>query len=359
MSAGGQRTLRVAQWTTGNVAVEAVKAVLARPDLSLVGAFAYSPAKVGVDVGSLCGLGRSLGVNATDDVDALLALDLDCVIYTPLRFASPEVQKVLRAGVNIVTSAEFLTGRNLPESERAAVETAAREGGATIFGSGMNPGFAQMMAAVSSGICTRVRRASMTESVDVSSFVGDANFQAVGWGRPRDDPGHAEDVAKGTAVFAEAVDLFAQLMGIDVDDIGCRVNFAHTTEDVTADGVLLRKGHVGGMDVSWYGAVDGMEVLTVDQRWIATESLDPPWRVEHGYRIQIVGDPTVNVKIDLMPTDEDLADLSVERMRGIGLRITASPLINAIPAVCAAPPGIATYASLPVVAARLETDARR
>lgn len=353
MTSGSRRPLRVAQWTTGNVAVEAVKAVLARPDLSLVGAFAYSPAKVGLDVGALRDLDRPLDVLATDDADALLASGLDCVIYTPLRFDTVEVQRILRAGVNIVTSAEFLTGRNLPDSERVAVERAAREGGATLFGSGMNPGFAQMMAAISSGICTDVRRASMTESVDVSQFIGDANFQSVGWGRPQGDPGHADDVATGTVVFAEAVDLFADLMGIDVDEIGCRVNFAHTTEDVVADGVSLPKGHVGGMDVSWYGAVAGTEVLTVNQRWIATDALDPPWRVAHGYRMQIVGDPTVNVTIDLMPTESDLADLTVQRMRGIGLRITAAPLVNAIPAVCAAPPGIATYATLPAVAARL------
>lgn len=345
-----RRPLRVAQWTTGNVAVEAVKAVRARPDLRLVGAYAYSSAKVGVDVGTLCNLDRPLGVLATDDVDALLALDLDCVVYTPLRFDSVEVQRILRAGVNIVTSAEFLTGRNLPASDRAAIETAARAGGATLFGSGMNPGFAQMISAVSSGLCTNVRRASMTESVDVSQFIGDANFAAVGWGRPQGDPGHADDVAKGTVVFAEAVDLFAQLMGIDVDEIGCRVDFAHTTEDVIADGVSLPEGHVGGMDVSWYGAVAGTEVLTVNQRWIATEALDPPWRVAHGYRVQIVGDPSVNVTIELMPTD---ANLTVQRMRSIGLRITAAPLVNAIPAVCAAPPGIATYATLPAVAARL------
>src|SRR5690242_2735326 len=125
-----RRPLRVAQWTTGNVAAEAVKATLARPDLSLVGAFAHSPAKVGVDVGTLCNLDRPLGVAATDDVDALLALDLDCVVYTPLRFNSIEVQHILRAGVNIVTSAEFLTGRNVPDAERAAIVNAALEGGA-------------------------------------------------------------------------------------------------------------------------------------------------------------------------------------------------------------------------------------
>jgi 2,4-diaminopentanoate dehydrogenase len=344
---------RVVQWTTGNVAVEVVQALLHRLDLILVGAYAYSPAKVGVELGTLCNIGRELGVRATDDVDALLALEPDCIVYTPLHFDVAEVQQILRAGVNIVTSAEFLTGMNLTAVDRSAIEVAARDGGATIFGSGMNPGFAQMVAAIASGVATKVRKASVTESVDVSQFIGDANFQSVGWGRPKDDPGHADDVRRGTVVFAEAVDVFARLMGVDLDEIVCSVDFAHATKDVVADGVSIPTGHVAGMDVKWYGTVDGHEVLTVNQRWIATASLEPAWTVEHGYRIEITGDPSVYVKVDLMPTPEDLADLTPERMRGIGLRITAAPLVNAIPAVCAAAPGIATYADLPAIAARL------
>jgi hypothetical protein len=210
-----------------------------------------------------------------------------------------------------------------------------------------------MVAAISSGISTNVRKASMTESVDVSQFIGDANFQSVGWGRPRDDPGHADDVRRGTVVFAEAVDVFARMMRIDLDEILCDVEFAYATDDVVADGVSIPAGHVGGMNVKWYGNVDGAEVLAVNQRWVATQSLDPAWTVEHGYRIEILGDPSVYVKVDMMPTAEDLADLTPERMRGIGLRITAAPLVNAIPAVCAATSGIATYAELPAISARL------
>ena len=185
MSEGSGGALRVVQWTTGNVAVEAVKALIQRPDVELVGAYAYSPDKVGKDVGALCDTGSDLGVCATDDVEALLALEPDCVVYTPLHFDGGEVQRILRAGVNIVTSAEFLTGRNLTERARTAVEAAAKQGGATIFGSGMNPGFAQMVAAISSGVSTNVRRASMTESVDVSQFIGDANFWSIDTGRSR------------------------------------------------------------------------------------------------------------------------------------------------------------------------------
>src|SRR3984957_10642583 len=105
MTSRANEVLRVAQWTTGNVAAEAAKALLTRPDLALVGAYAYSPHKVGVDVGKLCNLGRDLDIYATNDGDAVLRLEPDCIIYTPLHFDVVEVQRILRAGVNIVTSA--------------------------------------------------------------------------------------------------------------------------------------------------------------------------------------------------------------------------------------------------------------
>ena len=233
-----------------------------------MGAYAYSPEKVGVDVGKLCNLGRDLGIYATNDVNALVELEPDCIIYTPLPFDVVEVQRILRAGVNIVTSAEFLTGMNLSGSDYAAIEAAARDGDATIFGSGMNPGFAQMVAAISSGVSTNVREASMTESVDVSQFIGDANFQSVGWGLRRGDPGHADDVRRGTVVFAEAVDVFARMMWIDLDEILCNVEFAYATDDVVADGVSIPAGHVGERKLY----VD--RLFGLDQRTGSDQSLD-------------------------------------------------------------------------------------
>ena len=114
--------LRVIQWTTGNVARQTVRAILGRPDLALVGAYAWSPSKSGVDVGTLCGLDSPVGVAATSSVSDLLALAPDCVVYTPLHLDVDEVRS-LRAGVNVVTSSELLTGsrtalRRSPPSRR-------------------------------------------------------------------------------------------------------------------------------------------------------------------------------------------------------------------------------------------------
>ncbi|MBE7159777.1 MAG: dihydrodipicolinate reductase [Williamsia herbipolensis] len=352
-AAGRARPLRIVQWTTGNVAREAVRAVTSRADMEMVGAFAHSAHKEGVDVGTLCGLDDELGVTATRDVDELLGRDVDCVVYTPLHFDSGDVARILRAGIDVVTSAEFLTGRNLPVAERDDLAAAAADGGATLFGSGANPGYMQMLAGVITGVSTSVTRATVTESVDVSLFIGDANFAGVGWGRPRDSPGHAEDVEKATEVFAEGVEALALLMGTELDDIVCDVEFAYGTEDLVADGVEIREGCVAAMTVDWHGRVGGDTVISTRQRWLATTALDRPWEAEHAYLIDIVGDPNIRVRLDLVPTEADLADLTPDRMRGIGLRITAAPLVNAIPAVCAAPAGIVTFADLRTPAARL------
>ena len=106
------RPYRVVQWTTGNVGKSSVQAIVANPTLELVGCYAWSPEKVGRDVGELCGI-DPLGVTATDDVDALLALKPDCVVYNPMWMDTDELVRILSAGVNVVSTAAFITGHNL------------------------------------------------------------------------------------------------------------------------------------------------------------------------------------------------------------------------------------------------------
>src|SRR3974390_2458971 len=105
-------TLSVVQWTTGNVGRRSVRAIVANPDLDLVGCYAWSPDKVGLDVGELCGI-APVGVVATNDVDALLALRPDCVVYNPMWQNVDELVRILDAGVNVVSTAAFINGQGL------------------------------------------------------------------------------------------------------------------------------------------------------------------------------------------------------------------------------------------------------
>src|SRR3981189_3266830 len=79
----GDMALRVVQWATGGVGIAAIKGVLEHPDLELAGCWVHSEAKSGKDVGDIIGT-AALGVTATNDVGAIMALDADAVIYAPL-----------------------------------------------------------------------------------------------------------------------------------------------------------------------------------------------------------------------------------------------------------------------------------
>lgn len=347
-----QRPLTVVQWTTGNVGRQAVAAVLAHPQLELVGVFAHDPVKAGRDAADLCGLDQPTGVVATSDASELLALHPDCVVYTPLHIDVDEVGRILRAGVNVVTTSEFVTGTSIGADATAELEAAAQAGGATLFGTGINPGFAELFAGISAGISRDVRNITVTESVDVTMFANDPNFEAVGWGRPPGDTGHAETVQAATAVFADALDMLAAMVGLTLDERRCTIQFAHATEDLDIPGMVIPQGHVAGFDIAWDGLVAGEIRLSLRVRWVVGDRIEPPWTVELGYVVEIAGDPNLRIKLDLWP-DGDLASMGVDEFRQVGMRITAVPPVNAIAAVCAAAPGIRTYADLPLVTARM------
>lgn len=343
-----EERLRVVQWTTGNVGRQGVGTVVRHPELELVGVFAHDPAKAGKDAAELCGLDEPTGVLATTDAEALLALEPDCVLYNRLHIDPEEVASILRAGVNVVTTSEFLTGAGIGPEATATLAAAAEEGGATLLGTGVNPGWAQLLAAVSAGISRDIRSITLSESADVTLFANDPNFTGVGWNRPGGDPGHAADVEAATIVFADALDVLAALVGLTLDERRCTVTFAHATEDLEIPGMDIPAGNVAGMDVNWDGVVDGEVRVGVHQRWAIGDKIEPAMAVEFGYIVEVEGDPNLRMKLDLWP-DGDLAAMDVDDFRALGMRITATPAVNAVPAVVAAAPGIVTYADLPVI----------
>lgn len=344
----GRAPLTVVQWTTGNVGRQAVAGVADDPGLRYVGCYAHSADKVGRDLGELAGIG-ALGVKATDDSAALLALKPDVVVYTPLHLDVDELAGILSAGINVVTSAEFLTGSAIGAEARARLEAAAQQGGVTLFGSGMNPGFAQLIAGVLSGICRRIKRVRVTESFDLSLFADDPNMDELPFGMPGDAPDLLERMRSSTAVFMDAVDVLADLLGVSLDEHRCTADFATATEDLDLPGRPIAAGQVAGIDLRWDGIVGGEPVVELHQRWVMGDRIEPPMPPESAYLIEIDGQPKVSARIDLLPHHEDLSLLTMDDLHEIGMRITAMPLVYAIPAACAAAPGITTYAGLPAV----------
>ena len=110
---------------------------------------------------------RPVGLGgAEDDIDALLALKPDCVVYTPMWMDVDELVRILSAGVNVVATAAFITGHNLG-SDRDRIVEACSTGGSTMFGSGVSPGFAELLAIVARMPCDRVDKVTVSEAADM------------------------------------------------------------------------------------------------------------------------------------------------------------------------------------------------
>ena len=143
----------VIQWATGGVGRAAIDGILLHPDLELVGCWVHSDDKAGRDVGEILGSGP-LGVKATNDVEGLLALRADCVVYSPLVPDEAQVIRILRSGANVVTPVGWV----FPDPVRVTeIEAACKEGGSTLHGTGIHPGgiterFPLMLSALSSTV---------------------------------------------------------------------------------------------------------------------------------------------------------------------------------------------------------------
>jgi 2,4-diaminopentanoate dehydrogenase len=337
--------IRVVQWTTGNVGRRSVRAVVNQPQLELVGCYAWSDDKVGRDVGELCGIDR-VGVAATNDVDALLALKPDCAVYNPMWSSTDELVRILESGVNVVSTAAFINGRALgPDRDR--IVDACTRGGSSMFGTGISPGFVELIGISLAGICDRIDKITINEGSDTTLYDSPDTERPAGFGRPIDDPDLPGMAAKGTAVFGEAVAMVADALGVELDEIVCVPEYAKTTEDVVMESWTIPAGCVAGVAASWQGRIGDRTVVKLNVRWKKGQTLDPDWQIEEGHVIQVDGLPTVRTKLEYLPPPDFEATTFADFMV-IGMVMTAMPAINAIPAVVAAPPGVVTYNDLPL-----------
>ncbi len=342
-------TIRVVQWTTGNVGKRSVRAIANRRDMELVGCYAWSDDKVGRDVGELCGI-ESLGVTATNDVDALLARKPDCVVYNPMWPNVDEVVRILEAGVNVVSTAAFVNG-NADPAGRDRITSACERGNSTMFGTGISPGFVELVGIAAAGICDRVDKITIDEGSDTTLYDSPDTERPCGFGRPIDDPDLAPMASRGTAVFGEAVAMVGDALGVDFDEIRCVAEYARTTDDVVMESWTIPAGCVAGVAASWQGRVGDRTVVELNVRWKKGQTLDPNWTIEEGHTITVDGRPTVSVKIGYLPPPDFEATTFADFMV-LGMIMTAMPAIDAIPAVCAAAPGIVTYLDRPLITPR-------
>ncbi|MFC5745671.1 hypothetical protein [Actinomadura rugatobispora] len=328
--------LRVVQWTTGRTGSAAVRGMAGHPALEIVGCYAHSPEKVGQDVGTLAGL-SPIGVTATDDVDALLALRPDCVAYMPFRPDFDHVVRILESGANIVTTMYMLAGDGYGENVRDRVEDAARRGNSSLYAGGVYPGHAPMVALAASAMCTRVDRISVLESLDMSGYRNERMFRAMGIGRDPGDPAVPAMIEANCGSFKDQIRVMAHALSVDLDEIGFTAEFGAADRDTDFGFMSVRKGQIAGFKGTVAGIRAGRSLIECQFVWKLGHDMTPNWPVQDGYVLTIEGEPGVQVRLQPLGPHFD------------GAATTAMPAVNAIEQVVAAPAGIVNRMELPFV----------
>lgn len=346
---------RVVQWSTGNVGRHALAGIDAHPELELVGLFVSNPDKVGHDAGDLAGLGRTLGVTATNDVDALLSLRPDCIVHTAMADdrifeALADLERFLSAGCNVVSSSPVMLQYPAPDDALAApVIEAATRGGVSIFVNGVDPGFANdALPLILSGISERIEEVRCSEVLNYNTYNQPmVLFDIMGFGRDLDDVPLLLSPGILISAWGSVVRQIAAGLGVTLTDVTEWYEREGAPEDFDVDAGTIKAGTAAALHFEVRGMVGDRAVVVLEHVTRLRDDLGAAWPQPAGqgcYRVQITGEPNYTLDLQLMGTDGD--------HNTAGLKATAMRLVNAVPAVIAAPPGLVTALDLPLVTGR-------
>ncbi|MEE3849513.1 dihydrodipicolinate reductase [Gordonia sp. LSe1-13] len=332
---------RCVQWATGNIGSRALRGIIGHPSLQLAGVYVTSAEKVGVDAGVLAGTSTT-GVTATDRIDDIIALRPDCVLYMPAVLDVDDVERLLRSGINVVTTrVEFHRPRSMDPVVRERIERACRDGGASIHSTGSSPGFiTEALPMTLLSLQRHVDEIRIDEYADLSERNSpDLLFGIMGFGQhpAAFDQGRLEHLR---ASFGPSLQLLAESVGLTVDTIEVSGEVATVGSAVSIAAGMLESGTVGAQRITVCGCADGRPVVRFRPTWYCTEQLDSNWDLlPTGWRIRVDGDAPLSVDIRMPLAPEDLAETTPG--------YTANRAVNAVAHVCAAPPGIRTSLDLP------------
>jgi len=346
--------IRVAHVGTGNVGRLALTELVSNPQFELTGLCVSSPEKVGKDAGTLAGVDVATGITAVDDLNAVLATAPECLVYcamgdTRLPEAMADVMRILAAGINVVGSSPGLLQYPwgvMPDKYIARIEDAAQQGNSSIFINGVDPGFINdLIPFALAGTCQRVEQVRCMEIADYATYDGAEVMHYMGFGHPLDDvpmllqPGILS-IAWGTAIRQLAAGL-----GIKVDEITESYQREPAPEDFDIAVGRVAEGTLAALQFEIRGMVDGHPAIVIEHITRLRPDLRPDWPQPASgggsYRVEIVGEPSYAV--DIVPTSLK-GDHNHAAIAGAAGRI-----VNAIPAVVAAPPGIRTTLDLPLI----------
>lgn len=343
---------RVIQWSTGHVGQFSLRAIINHPELELAGVWVSGPAKDGRDAGELCGLPPT-GVRATTDADALLALDADCVCYTATADLRPfeaaeDMARILAAGKNVVSSSlvPMVHPASFVPDVREKLEAACRAGGTSFFTSGIDPGFANdVLPLTLSGLCERWDEIRVLEIINYCTYdQPTVLFDTMGFGAPLDHTPLL--LTPGTLSFAwgGTVRLLAEGLGVTLDRIDETYEKRPAVRPIPVCGRTVEPGTMAALRFEVQGIVGGRPAIVVEHVTRLDDALAPDWPVGNGsYRVVITGVPSIRCEFEMAENGDHAVG---------GVVVTATRLVNAIPAVCQARPGLLSALDLPLITGR-------
>jgi hypothetical protein len=335
---------RVVQWATGNVGSRSLRAVIEHPNLELVGVYVFSDAKAGRDAGDLCGLPPT-GVIATRDVDEIVSLRPDCVLYMADRPDVDVICRLLESGANIVsTRSEFHRPAGLDPETRARIESACATGGSSLHSTGSSPGFiTEALPIVLLSLQRHLDRLTIEEFADMSSRNSpEMIFDLMGFGRDPAafDPRGVE--AHGGSSFAGSLGVVADALSLPLDEVVAKGQVAVATSSFDIAAGSIAAGTIAAQRLEVTGMHAGRPLLTFSANWYLTTDVEPAWDLrDTGWHILVEGDAPLDVDIRFPVPPDQWAATSPG--------LTAHRPVNAVRYVCEAAPGILTSVDLPQV----------
>lgn len=332
---------KVIQWTTGKVGKMAMRAIMDDDRLELVGVYAHSKKKIGSDAGAICGR-PDCGVLATDDVDALIALQAHAVVYAPYLADLDHLAGLLENGTNVISTNLLVNLGGLAGEVRERLEDACARGKTSLHITGINPGWLDTLAATVTPVCRRIRSIDVTESVGVSHYESADTWLRVGMSMAEANDEVLESARSSLLSFRDSVSRLAEALKLNLDSLDFTVEYATAAETLDLGWFRIEKGTHAALRGGWDGRIGDRTVIRYRVIWYMTKDINEDWDIDqHNYLIDISGEPDVSLRVSVKtpPHWENVEHAYA----------TAMPAVNSIVQVIESRPGVLglTGAGLP------------
>lgn len=346
-------TYRVVQWGTGNIGYHSLRHLIQHPDFELIGLHAHSPDKIGKDAAAIAGLPGTTGILATNDIDSLLTLEPDCVLYNVNGEPRPaetveELTRVLSAGINVLSTAlVFLIHPPAADAAlRDPLAKACEEGQSTLFVNGIDPGFSgDVMPLAALQVADQIDEILVQELFDYSTYEDpELTGVAFGFGRPASDTPMLSLPGILRGGWGPMVQLIADKLSIELDEIRESYEREFTDEAFDTPMMHVPKDTCAAVRFRVEGMAYGRPVVITEHVNRLRADIAPHWPMpptgrQGIHRCTITGNP--NVQLDCA-----MSSPHGDHVMG-GVQAGALRMLNAIPEVCKHGPGLVSTLDLP------------